>query len=103
MQGFTLLKLNRLTGHPDQLITVTYQVHFDTPELLIIEGTMIEAFKVKVTLKLSIDMGKQIFIKHHSNLLRVVIGCIENSRIFLQIDPDKQPNPGTDLFTHRFQ
>ena len=73
------------------------EMHLDAPGHRVVEGVVAEPVQVEVAAELAVDARQQVQIERRSHALGVVIGGVQDVRVFLQIDADQHGAARTDL------
>src|SRR5580698_10303614 len=86
MDGFAGAEFERRIADAHPLTFRAGKMHFDPAALGIVEGVVLEGFKIEIRAKLAIDARQQVEIEFGRDTFGVVVSAIENVRSLGEID-----------------
>ena len=83
-------------GRPDVggLVGEADEVHFDPPLPRLVEGVVAEAVEAEVAAQLAVNAGQQVQVEVAGDAGRVVVGGVQQVRVFLQVHADQDAAAG---------
>src|SRR5215467_12174892 len=90
VDGLSGGKFERSPGDPDVLARLADEVHLDAMTLGIVEGAMVEALEIEISVELVIDAREQVEVELRGEAGLVVVGGVKDTRVLHQIDSDDQ-------------
>ena len=97
MDRFAAIEREAVVADVDRVRLARDEMHLDAPGHRVVEGVVAEPVQVEVAAELAVDARQQVQIERRSHALGVVIGGVQDVRVFLQIDADQHGAARTDL------